>query len=359
MKKTHIKHGLWATVTVAAFYGGSMQHEISVPERAAQASGAATKVSDSVSASGGRENAGRSPAGAVRMAFGLSALDRIGWDGLAKQAVTDPNPVTRFLAFSQLLKTMTAENAQAIREQLVALGATGDTWRDFNYRWGALAGEEVVLFAMESPEPDLDAALSGWASANPDAAMAFLDNLPENMRADRERYAASIVAGLADGNPTVAANFVMQLASEGSGQGPNLMEMVANKAIRVNGFLGAAAWSESLPDGELKAAAMNRVGSAYARRDPEGAAGWIERFAERDYAARAVEEVSDGWARRDPVAAVDWLQTLPEGKGQTSGLNSVFGDWEDSDPLKASEYLLGMSDSPQRDSAISGFSRTL
>jgi hypothetical protein len=37
-------------------------------------------------------------------------------------------------------------------------------------------------------------------------------------------------------------------------------------------------------------------------------------------------------------------------------LRSAFGDWEDRDPAAASQHLLDMPKSPQRDSAISGFS---
>ena len=37
-------------------------------------------------------------------------------------------------------------------------------------------------------------------------------------------------------------------------------------------------------------------------------------------------------------------------------MRSAFGDWEDRDPAAATQYLANMPQSPQRDSAISGFS---
>ncbi len=55
------------------------------------------------------------------------------------------------------------------------------------------------------------------------------------------------------------------------------------------------------------------------------------------------------------MAAVGWLEGLPPGAGQIGGLRNAFGDWEDSDPVAAGKYLLGMPQSAQRDSAVSGF----
>ena len=49
------------------------------------------------------------------------------------------------------------------------------------------------------------------------------------------------------------------------------------------------------------------------------------------------------------------MESLPAGNGQIQGLRTAFGDWEDKDPAAAGDYLLAMAESPQRDSAVSGF----
>ena len=74
-------------------------------------------------------------------------------------------------------------------------------WQDFSYAWGALAGKEAVLFAMTSEERDFDAALTGWAAARPNEALAMLGDLPEQLRNDRDRLAATIVTGIAQSDP--------------------------------------------------------------------------------------------------------------------------------------------------------------
>ena len=353
-----ISHGCWAGIAVAAYlFGGSRDDRgLAGDPGLAEAPGvrAARVLGDGVASRGAEVAVARDGRGTEAEGRGYAAGD---WESLARGAVLDSNPVTRRLAFGRLLGALTAQNAMAMRERLVEYGLGGDEWRDFNYAWGALAGEEAVLFAASSEEQDLEAALGGWASANPDEAIAFLDRLPEEMRDQRDRYAATVAGGLADRDRGMAADFVYEFANGGGGGAEKLMDLVARKALRGGDFRGVAAWSESLPDGSLKGAAMGRVADLYAKRDPEGAARWAGQFAERDYAARVIEEVGDGWAERDPVAAVGWLESLPAGGGQVAGLTSVFGDWEDRDPLAASEYLLSMPQSAKRDSAISGFSR--
>jgi hypothetical protein len=295
--------------------------------------------------------------GMISEMFENASLKDASWETLAQQAVRDPNPIKRRLAFSKLLEALTPENALEIREQLVSFGAEGDQWRDFSYAWGALAGEEAFLFASNSKERDMGAAVAGWASANPREALAMLDNLPEALKGQRDQLAQSVVEGLSDRDRMSATDLVLRLAGEGMAQPEKLIAIVANDALRVDGPETAARWSESLPDGPLKGAAMQRIAGEFVEADAEAAAKWAEAVADQDYAARVIEEVGKRWAVRNPVEAVGWLETLPESQGQKSGLGSAFGDWEDRDPYAATEYLSKMPESTQRDAAISGFSR--
>lgn len=276
-------------------------------------------------------------------------------DALAEQAFRDPNPITRRLAFSRLLESLTPENAEALRSRMVELGADRDQWRDFHYSWGAIAGKTAFDHASTSEEPDLAATMSGWAAANPTEALAMLNSLPETLQGQRDELTASVVSGLAHKDAAMATDLVLKLGGEGNPRAGNLMEIVASETLRSKGPEQASLWAESLPEGSLKGTAMSRVAESYVRKDPEGAARWVQQFATEDYASRAIERIGGDWAVNDPVAAVGWLEGLPAGPGQTAGLRNAFGDWEDRDPAAAGHYLLSMPLSPQRDSAISGF----
>lgn len=364
MKKTLILHACWAAAVLAAFGLGSKS---AAPSNAAIAddttasgksrlsSRAGDTGADRLSSRREKRSGDKAESSALGRLFGNLASADGNFDALFAQALRDPNPITRRLAFSKLLEAMTPENAASMRQQLVALGAEPDQWRDFHYAWGALDGKAAFESAANSQEQDLGITMSGWAAANPADALAMLDNLPEALQGQRDQLTASVVAGLADNNRAMATDLVLKLGQEGNERAGNLMEIVASETLRAEGPEAASRWSESLPDGPLKATAMGRVADAYARKDPEAAARWAQNLAGESYAARAIEQIGGRWAQSNPVAAVGWLESLPAGNGQTAGLRNAFSDWEDRDPVAAVEYLGSMPQSPQRDSSISGF----
>ena len=361
-KKSIFSHTCWAAVAIGTFFLGSALKPALTDGRVSNSNGnsASPESEETLRAAGidpASPNAPEQSEANSDLPATVTSLTSGDFKVLAEQSVRGADPIARRLAFSELLKALTPDNAMEIREQLVAFGAGGDAWRDFNYSWGAMAGQDAVNFAEASEEDDFAATMTGWASANPSAAISFLDNLPEDKQDDRYRIAQSVVSGIADRNPRAASDLIVRLAEEGQKGTDKLISMVAGKALRAGGFDKATAWSESLPDGALKVAAMSRVAYENVRKDPESTAMWVENFAREEFAGRVVSSVGSSWGRRDPNAAVSWLENLPESRGQVAGLSSVFGDWEDSDPLAATQYLAKMPQSAQRDSAISGFSK--
>lgn len=364
--KIVLVHGLWALGLVGAFFVGSAR---SIPSSSPE-SQTDTVRSDrnpvSFNGTSGSERTGdksstRSSRGlaesddVISSIFNASTLTSGGIEALAFEAFSDPNQVKRRLAFSRLLAGMNAGNAASIRDQLVEAGAGGQEWRDFNYAWGAIAGEEAFTNSSITDKRDLESLISGWAATDPAGAIAMLDKLPADLADQKTKLENGIVAGLADRDRDEATRYVSALADGGRKDASRLMETVANEVLRQGGTGEASAWVATLDDGPLKGSAMNEVAERFVRNDPAAAAGWIEQFASEDYATRAVAEVGRKWAEREPLTAVDWLDKLPEGPGQKAGLNSAFGDWEDKDPVAAGEYLLSMPNSAKRDSAISGF----
>ncbi len=355
-------HVGWGMVAMVAFGIGYLRHSGNKPagatgERLPMAARDGN-VSDTLeNATGKSRTRVMSREGLLDKLFGALSGDGGNLEGLAQQAFKDPNPITRRLAFSRLLEALTPENAEQIRAQMVALGADGQQWKDFHFSWGALAGEQAFAFAETSKEQDLGPVMAGWAAANPAAAMAMLDRLPAALEGQRGQLEESVVAGLAATDRTLATDLVMRLAKNGREGADKLMETVATEVLRTGSMAEAATWSEALPDGPLKGAAMAKVAERFFSSDPAGAAKWAAKFANKDYANRAIEQAGGPWAERDPVAAVTWLATLPPGMGKNSGLSTAFGSWEDSNPAAATEYLSAMPDSPARDSAINGFSR--
>lgn len=354
----------WAVAAGAAFFVGS-QAGAPTAEEVAAAQAAADRVPSRIAGGSGddvasrvagerRTDQGDSP---LLKLFGSYSVDGASLDAVIEQALRSPNPLTRRLAFAKLLENMTAENAVDIREQLVALGAQGEEWRDFNYAWGAIAGKEAFDFAMTSDENDLGAAFSGWAAANPAAAIAMLDQLPPELEGQRRNLERDLISGLADSDLSLATQTAMRLGGDDERHAQRLMWEVANEALRDGGHETASHWVESLPDGAQKGAAMRRVVDSYVREDPAAAAAWVEQFADQEFAASAIAEIGDEWAEDEPETAVSWISSLPAGDAKNAGLNEAFGNWEDRDPEAAAQHLAGMAPGPERDAAVSGFAR--
>jgi hypothetical protein len=167
--------------------------------------------------------------------------------------------------------------------------------------------------APTTKERDLAATMGGWAAANPAEALAMLDRLPEELKCPRTGLAESVVAGLATNDPKLAADLVLRLANQGDGGIDRLTAIVAAEVLRTSGPEEASQWSESLPQGAVKSAAMARVAVAYARQDAEAAARWAEQHAGEDYAAaRSSKSVASGQGRIRSLLSAGWKTCLKE-----------------------------------------------
>jgi hypothetical protein len=365
-KNHHLKlHAAWLVAAVVTFGLGSLRQSGPAASDPLAASDA-TKSQDSsrrnlendASTSLDRTRAQRpsSPSTESIIAGLFGGKSNADIKTLAEMALRDPNQITRRLAFSRLLESMTPDNAEQIRTQLAELGAEPDQWRDFNFSWGAIAGKSAFDSPGNTRKGALGDTLAGWAATKPEEALAMFENLPAALEGKREELTNGIVSGLADSNRVLATDLVLRLSQQGNKNAPQLMDIVAVETVRAEGPETASRWSESLPDGPLKGAAMSRIAGDFARSNPEAAAAWAQRHASQEFAATAIDRISGQWTAQNPQAAVSWLESLPPGKGQNAGLQTAFNDWEDRDPASAGEYLLSMPNSPQRDTSISGFS---
>lgn len=357
-------HLVWLIVALSSFLMGSKQRASSNSsnETTSSASTAST-IADSLSTESlasiqrrKREVAADQDDKNDLLAQQLGTNLNVNLDSLARLALRDPSHVTRRLAFARLLESMTPENAAQIRQQMTEMGADGEQWSDFQYSLGAILGKA----AFDDPENNkregaLSAILSGWAAAQPQQALALWENLPKELEDKRDELTRGLVNGLSDSNRPMATELVLRLQEQGYKDTPRLMEMVATETLRADGPEAASIWSDQLPDGAMKGAAMNRIASEFARANPEAAAKWVARYADQDFAASAIERVTRPWTEQNPQAAVSWLESLPAGRGQNAGLQTAFNDWEDRDPAAATKYLSSMPNSPQRDTSISGF----
>ncbi|MDA7664266.1 hypothetical protein N8557_00150 [bacterium] len=266
------------------------------------------------------------------------------------------NPLKRRQIFNELLQGMTLDNAREIREQIKSLDQNSSEFRDFHFVWGSMAGAEAVINGTKTSERDLHVTMTGWASTNPDQAIAWFNDLDklDNKRLSKDHLKRSIVEGLANTDPDRAINFITTLKSSGDKDAHRMVHDVARKATRSMNLEEAGAWAESLPDEGMRQSSIHSILPRFAYSDPESASKWAASL-DSDISSTAIHKVGEAWAHRDPPASAEWLSSLPESKGSNSGLETALHHWAGRDPTAASEHLVSMPDSVGKDRAIRGF----
>jgi len=301
----------------------------------------------------------------------LSDLDI---ESIGAQLRGSTNPIDRRLAFSKLLEGLTAENALLIRDQIKSFDPNSAEFKEFHYAWGAVGGTDAIMFGVDTVEPDMQPALSGWASSDPQKAIEWFEALDmENdssfdpllkdrkMKAEdlKNHLLGGLVQGLSNSDPDLAIDYVKEVIDSGNRVGYRLMHAPISAMIQTNSPSEAAQWAAQLDEGEIRNQAMSRTADNYAKKDFEAAKEWAESFGSDNGVERVIDPVTRNWASKDPEAALEWVSTLPEGNAQHSGTSAALHQWAEKDPTAASNYLAEMPESDMRNAAIAGFSNRL
>lgn len=335
MNKSLLIHTVWAVVAIISFVVGAQRFsnsdkstadDDSRDRRGARSSerlsGSDASSRRSRSASRNKQRDGSDDRGNL----GRVNLSEKGIKSLGHILQTSNDPIERRIAFSKLLEGLTADNAQVLREQIIHMSSSSSEWKDFHYAWGALAGQSVVEFGKNSEKRDVAAAFSGWASANPQAAIAWF-NSQEPDEQNRRDLKWGAVYGLANADPQLATDFAMQRQALGDKDAKHMINLIAKAVLRTGNPVEAARWSTTLPEGNLQDVAVSNVAKSY--------------------------------ANEDPTEAITWLESLPQSNGKSKGLGTAFSTWASRDAEAAGKRLNQMRDSPARDSAVTGFSRRI
>lgn len=332
MKPSHLIHLVWAIVAAAAFLIGSRNEGPGGRDGSQGDEESGGRQSSLSSRSrGGSEGPGRAR-GIAREGSAFGSFDESVTGNLSESEIRQlgldlkaaRSPLERREIFDRILRNLTAENAKLLREQIVHLDSNSSEFRDFHYQWGAIAGEEAVLNGAETEERDMATTLAGWASAHPEAALAYFNGLePDQQNGSGLKWGA--ISGLAQVDPNLAVQFAMDRQQAGDREATRLVDYLAREVIKSGDPASAASWATTLPAGDLQDAAVRRVAEEY--------------------------------ADENPVAAIDWANSLPEGNGKNRALEESFSEWARGNPQAAADRLSALPDSPERDAATYGYAR--
>ncbi|MDA0811217.1 MAG: hypothetical protein O3C21_02330 [Verrucomicrobia bacterium] len=201
------------------------------------------------------------------------------------------------------------------------------------------ASEMVALLDQSEERMDvLDQIARSWSGENLDQALGWIEALPPS---DQSRAYRGLLDNVAELNPATAAAIYSELASSAldndSGGGHTIAGMAGHIADRWSQYdpANAANWALSLPEGDTRHHAIERVADHWLRADPLEASQWIGQLDEGRARDVATERLVDQISGSDPDVALQWALTVQDEGHQTRVMHSLFERWNESDPAAA------------------------
>jgi len=103
----------------------------------------------------------------------------------------------------------------------------------------------------------------------------------------------------------------------------------------------ALAWAESLPEGPMKKAALEKILKRWGELDGPGATAYATDVYSQTGNANLLREALSGWAEKDPQAAVNQLTALGLSEGlQRDIRGDLLEQWADANPVAAAAYAV-------------------
>ena len=141
--------------------------------------------------------------------------------------------------------------------------------------------------------------------------------------------------------PSASAEDVARAATVGSPrQRERALEDVLSKA-NLEEVKKALAWAESLPEGPMKKAALEKILKRWGELDGPGATAYAVQVYNETGNANLLREALAGWGEKDPQGAINQLGTLGLSEGLQGDIRrDLLEQWADLNPAAAASYAV-------------------
>jgi hypothetical protein len=287
--------------------------------------------------------------------------------GAIRRALGEGDVLQRLATTTNLLERLDAQNLPGVLAVYERMLPTLQTWEltPFFSAWARFDPAGAVEHALawsrgdmqETRERGVQAALEGWAQADPSGAR----EETAKVAADFPRLRGSVWSSLARG--------WVRSAQGVEGLGPFLAEVrptqyrdaavgaALGELAREGGAEPALAWADAVlrsqtEDPGFQRAVFDRAVREAAVFDPEWTAGWVMGHAEATYAKQGPVVLVEHWARADGAAAMGWLGQLPDGGHRDEAARTAFLQWSRADRAGAQAWLESAPETAFRDPAL-------
>jgi len=277
-----------------------------------------------------------------------------------REVLADPFENRRLARLQLLLEQCNTAQFAAmvplIHENDLRGTGSGEEWELVMQNWARKDGAGVMDFIrtydwkgwhpLSGPGAKYEA-LVGWATASPQAALAYFEDPANKMRHDSNLQRALVMGWVAQ-DPEGAAAWVLQPGqADITGQAHQL---IVDAVCRKGGQELLDQWFAGLPQDAPGLAALARaVATAKNRFQPDKAAEWIESQKGKPWIEEGslVTNTAMNLAARDPQAAMAWAGRT----GSAAAANAAMQSWCRRDVGAASEWLKSNSGIPNYDQA--------
>ena len=261
-------------------------------------------------------------------------------------------------------------------------------------RWGELDPAQAMehaksLASRRASEDATRYALKGWATSDPEAALAWFTENSDTSGHSQYRTAQALFSALAKNDLAGALESAMSVASgpiRRSAIHTVMYSMTKEDSDNVIGMY------ESMPSGDDKDAvgmallrqwrhlkpgmqeafdlfdkmesdknkqyAASMIAHNWAVYQPEMVAEWVTEMDDGKTKSYASERLLDTWTRDQPEGAANWVSQL-SGEEQPRQIERVVSGWARTDPESAEAWFSTFDPSPRLDDATLSFSRAL
>ncbi len=214
--------------------------------------------------------------------------------------------------------------------------------------WLKNDAQAAINWALSSEDEIKDKVFGGRSARHMDldTALNLVPTLPEE---HRRVWARSVARELVEKRSAEDAfYFVEQFkgSSDYEMQMAHLIGQVSDVAPDL-----AMQWSDKLPAGNARDAAISNAISTIARSAPSDAAAMLDRIDDMDLRQVAASQVLSRWQRKDPDAVEQWIQGMPRGADRDSIImNTAMNSQRDSE--ETIQLLNTIDDEGKRQEAI-------
>jgi len=220
-------------------------------------------------------------------------------------------------------------------------------------RWSGVdpAAAAKFLDNFNEPGPGLvDSAARtiafAWGTLDPVAALAWIE---KSHRADRSEYLfAEVVNGWARIDAMTAGAYLAQHSDHPGAQAAAIAlvgQLISTDPGRV------VNWISTLPSGETKMQAEERLARLWGEKDPATAAHWVEALPKEEQAS-VVRYLAGAWAAQDWAATRRWIGTLSGGARDGAISAAISSSRDNVTRTEALPLAVSIGDKTQRMSTI-------